>query len=209
MAVLSKTLFEQDPDEYVQSMTAAIERKSASVMPELGVSVCISLFESVFPQVGLKKAVKKWKRSLVESLENGYVFAREESWEDLDRDHARTLLQDSLVAAVAEAWGEPPDASAVAELPPAGRLEALLRGLGSREGVFADFFADFREYVFSRGAYLRVDHFANLFLGIGRAMDKVKPRDAEAYKTASTAALYYGLHVGVLDIIGELAPQPV
>jgi hypothetical protein len=188
-------------------MTAAIEGKSASVMPELGVSVCISLFESVFPQVGLKKALKKWRRSLVELLEIGYMLAREESWEDLDRDHARTLLQEALTAAVAEAWGEPPDASAVAELPPAGRLEASLRGLGSRQGVFADFFGDFREYVFSRGAYQRIDHFASL--AIGRAPDKVKSRDAEAYQTASTAALYYGLHVGVLEIIGELAPQPV
>jgi hypothetical protein len=207
MGVLSQTLFEQNPDEYVQAMTACIEGKSAPGMPELGLSVCISLFESVFPQVGLKKALKKWRGSLVELLEIGYVLAREESWEDLNRDHARTLLLDALTAAVAEAWDEPPDASAVAELPPEGRLEASLRGLGSREGVFADFFADFREYLFSRGAYQRIDHSASL--AIGRAPDKVKPRDAEAYTTASTAALYYGLHVGVLDIIGELATQPV
>jgi hypothetical protein len=200
MARLNRSLYERSEDEYFQQMTAAIEGKTAREMPEVGLGVALDLVEVVLPSAGLKKAVKKWRRRLVEAMGMAYVFATEESWEELDRVQARRLLGEAIVGVLREVRGQQASKADAMELPLPNRVETILRGLGSENMHFGPL----REYVFSQPGYQRISHFSDLFLGMGRAMDRVKDRDSADYFQVTQFAWDQGLHVGFLEVIGEV-----
>jgi hypothetical protein len=105
-----------------------------------------------------------------------------------------------VLASVLAATGRPSSPGDVRAIPTANRVEAVLRGLGSSVPEAAAL----REYLFSQGGYVRLNHFRDVFIGTGRALDAVKPRDAAAYDHVCRFAWDQGIHLGVLRVIGEI-----
>ncbi|HLG08351.1 MAG TPA: hypothetical protein VI409_06750 [Gaiellaceae bacterium] len=197
---LGRELFERDRDAYFQSMAAAIEGKAPSAIPAIGLNVALGLVETVLPGAGLKKAVKRWRGAIAETMGVAYVVAVDETWDELDRDRARRLLDEMLAYLLRVVPGRSADRADAAELHTAIRVEKALRGLGSSVPEAAAL----RDYIVSQGGYRRLNEFKDLFVGMGRVMDNVKPKQEREYSAVCEFAWDQGLHLGVLHIIGEI-----
>jgi hypothetical protein len=100
-------------------------------MPEVGISVGLGLLHTIMSRVGFEKVVRKWPQAHVEAMGKAYLFAVEENWDELDRNHAHRLLHEAFARLTRNERGEAGDPFKV---PLDAKLELALRGLGSDAG---------------------------------------------------------------------------
>jgi hypothetical protein len=198
VSALNAALYE-DEEAYWQAITRLIEdptrrRPTPQAVRDVG-SVVI---EDIFEVAGWTKLLKRYGADIAETASIGYMLIANEDWQELDRDRAVKLMDESLRAAqtTRAALGTPQISLDNVD----NRLTVMTMGLasGAPEG------APLRDYVVSQPPYQRVDDHGSLLMKMGEAMAGPKRRHVEAFRQGQTYAWKTGLGLGVLDVMGQV-----
>lgn len=185
-------------EAYGQAAMDLVEEAGAGRLPpipQVAKDRALFLIE-VFPD---QKILQKYGDSLLEAFGCSYRFATAETWEDLDREQARSLIDDGLARVHQQHLDtgvpDPLDASV-----PEQRVHFSMIGLSGTHPAFEQV----RQYIFTRSAYQRLETLDELHLGIGLAAGGVKGRHTDHFMQAQVSAWQIGRALGILDVLGEI-----
>jgi hypothetical protein len=198
VGVLSRELFEHGDDAYEQAAMGLVEEGGAGRLPpipQLAKDEALALMQHL---ADVKTFANYWD-SLAEALGVSYRFTTAETWEDLDRDHARALIDEGL-AQLHQQHLDTGVEDPIDPTDPEHRVHYSMLGLSGRHPAFERV----REYIFSRAAYERLETLDQVHLKLGATAGAVKGRHEKRFMETQGTAWQIGRSLGVLDVLGEM-----
>lgn len=198
MGVLNRELFEQGEDAYAEAAMDLVEAGGAGQLPpipQLAKNESLSLLQRM-PD---SKIFRKYGDSLGEAFGVSYRFTTAETWEDLDLEQARVLIDEGL-AQVRQQHLDTGIENPIEPSNPEHRVHYAMIGLTGQHPTFERV----REYIFSRAAYERLTTLDELHLKIGLMAGGVKGRHESRFIQAQDVAWQIGRALGALDVLGEM-----
>lgn len=198
VTLLNAELFE-DENVYFDAIVRLFDPSARPAIPEAVIDVASSVTnEYIGFTATWGKLFKKYGQDLIETSALGFLVAVSEDWNALDRQRARELMDESLLAAQASRirnGAEPITLDNVNN-----RLTIGTKALASRapEGE------TLREYLFALPPHQRVTHVAPLLIAMGTGAARVKGRHVAAFEECQEYMWKIGVGLGLLDVMGEV-----
>lgn len=189
---LSERLYERDPQQY-QIVAAQLMQATAHAVPEVARQL---YFQLIGPLVD-RKTIDKYGQWLRDTFECGYVLCVSETWEGLDSDLLRTMIEDGLRRVIAEKDTRDP-----------GLLlnDSEYRIRNVSYGIVGDmpYFAQLNEYLGEQGAFLRIGGLGDFFINQALSGGLIKGRRASGLQSPLYMSFMLGISLGLLDQLGEV-----
>jgi hypothetical protein len=191
---LSGTLFELDPQQH-QVTAAQLMQATAQAVPD----VAKDLHGHLIGPLVDEKLAHDYAQWLRDTFECGYVLCVSETWEGLDEDTLRGLIDEGLHQVIAEKDSR--DAQLLL-----GESEYRIRNVAYGITGRMPYFAALTAYLDDEDALDRISGFGEMMLTGVLNGGVIKRRDASKLESPLRMSFMLGVSVGLLDQLGELPP---
>jgi hypothetical protein len=201
LGLLGADEFAGGEDAYLQTAYRFLaDEERQPPVPELVVSTGTGMLVHLLPQLGLRKELERWVFNLQRVIAIAYMLVVAETWNELDRDRAKRLIEEGLAEAsrqMEERQGAPLNYDDWDE-----RISTTVYGLPGSEVYGAA-----RSYLFAQPAYERLATLERLAGEPFMVEAKVKRKELATYERCARVAWSFGIGLGLLDLLGEV-PRP-
>ncbi len=191
---LSGALFELDPQQY-RLRAAQLMQATAQAVPDVAREIYAGLI-GPFVEQRLARDYGQWLR---DTFECGYVLSVSETWEGLDEDNLRQLIDEGLRRVIAEKDSRDPDLLI-------NDPEYRIRNVSY--GIMGDmpYFAPLTDYLGKQDAFTRIGGLGDVMLTNVLNAGGIKRRHVSKLQSPLYMSFMLGVSVGLLDQLGEVPP---
>ena len=197
--VLNAAVFARGEDAYLQTANEVLlDLDRRPVVSEVVKTISRNMLFDLHNRLGLRKALRKWTPDIVEGFATAYRLVLMETWEELEPNHATSLLNGFLAEARAERQEKGTEPISLEN--PDNRITigtyGLISEIESGEAL--------RAYLFGQPAYQRLETLRSTYQIAGMTMSRVKERHRELWSASNDLAWKVGTALGFLDLLAEI-----